>query len=63
MAIEHVLILLCARNPDAHSSQLLFKLTVRTVLQMSYCTDGDKLRQQWAAAEELPAFARALPPA
>jgi hypothetical protein len=60
MAIEHVLILLCVRNPDARSSQLLFKLTARTVLQMSYCTDSDKLRQQWAAAEELPAFARAL---
>ena len=60
MAIEHVLILLCARNPDARSSQLLFKLTARTVLQMSYCTDGDKLRRQWADAEDLPAYARAL---
>jgi hypothetical protein len=60
MAIEHVLILLCARSQDAGSSQLLFKLTTRTVLQMSYCTDGDKLRRRWADAEELPAFARAL---
>jgi hypothetical protein len=60
LAIEHVLTLLCARGSDARSSQLLFRLTVRTVLQMSFDTYGEKLRRQWVAAEELPAFARAL---
>jgi hypothetical protein len=60
MAIGHVLILLCVTSPDARSSQLLFKLTARTVQQMSYCADGDELRRQWAGKEELPAFARAL---
>ena len=60
LATEHVLILLCASSPDARSSQLLFKLTVRAVLQMTYDTHGEKLRRQWATAEELPAFARAL---
>jgi hypothetical protein len=60
LTIDHVLILLCARNPDARSLQLLFKLTARTVFQMSYDNDGDNLRRQWAVAEELPTFARAL---
>jgi hypothetical protein len=60
LAVNHVLILLCAENPDARLARLLFKLTTRTVLQMSYCADGEELRRQWAAAEELPAFARAL---
>ena len=35
LTINHVLILLCAKNPDARSARLLFKLTARTVLQMS----------------------------
>jgi hypothetical protein len=60
LIIDHVLNLLCARNPDARSLQLLFKLTARTVFQMSYDNDGDNLRRQWAVAEELPTFARAL---
>ena len=60
LTIDHVLILLCAGNPDPRSLQLLFKLTARTVLQMSYDNDGDNLRRQWAVGQELPTFARAL---
>ena len=48
-----------AGGPFAPSlSDLLFKLTVRAVLQMSYDTHGEGLRRRWGAAEELPAFAR-----
>ena len=60
LALDHVFQLLCAEHPDVHSSQLLFKLTTRAVLQMSYSADGDARRRRWAKTKELPPFARAL---
>jgi hypothetical protein len=37
---------------------LPFKLMVPAVFQMSDDIDRERLRPQWGAAEELPAFAR-----
>ncbi len=60
LALDHVFQLLCVKNPDARSSQLLFKLTVRAVLQAGYFADAAARRGQWARAPDMPPFARAL---
>jgi hypothetical protein len=60
LALDHIFNLLCVKCPDVRSSQLLFKLTTRAVLQMDYFADADTRRGEWARAEQMPPFARAF---
>jgi len=60
LALDHVFKLLCVTSPDVRSSQLLFKLITRSVLQMDYLADSDARRRQWAETAAMPPFARAF---
>lgn len=60
LALDHVFKLLCVTSPDIRSSQLLFKLIARAVLQMDDLADGDASRRQWAEATAMPPFARSF---
>jgi hypothetical protein len=60
LALEHAFRLLSARNLPDQSATSFHALTAQAVQHMEWTSNPDDLRERWALAEDLTAFARAL---
>jgi hypothetical protein len=60
LTLIHAFMLLSASNPPANGIKTFHELTAQAVEHMAFCPDPEKCREDWASAENLPDFARAL---
>jgi hypothetical protein len=60
LALSHAFMLLSASNPPANGIKTFHELAAQAVEHMAFCSDPEKFRRDWALAENLPDFARAL---
>jgi hypothetical protein len=59
LAMEHIPLLLGAKNPDLKFAPLLARLTILAVSLMDLFSKGNSFREQWIGSDGMPPFARA----